>query len=206
MAIRAALFVASAIAVATGAVVAARRLPSAWTPTAVLRASFATAAPDWLTRLEQDETQQACSRYRNAPPKAVATAILARERARITYPADGKLMGDWKKGEALAQSGYGGRYTDVPASAPNGGNCYACHELDARELSYGTLGPSLAGYGRIRAFAPAAVQDVYERIYNPQAAVACANMPRLGANAFLTIDQIRDLVAYVMSPESPVNR
>jgi len=69
-----------------------------------------------------------------------------------------------------------------------------------------TLGPSLAGYGRIRAFAPASVQDVYERIYNPQAAVACANMPRLGANAFLTIDQIRDLVAYVMSPESPVNK
>ena len=206
MAIRAALFAASAIALATGAVVAPRRLPTAWTPTAALRASFAAAAPDWLARLEQDETQQACSRYRNAPPKAVAAAIFARERARITYPADGKLMGDWKKGEALAQSGYGGRYTDVPASAPNGGNCYACHELDARELSYGTLGPSLAGYGRIRAFAPAAVQDVYERIYNPQAAVACANMPRLGGNAFLTIDQIRDLVAYVMSPESPINR
>jgi hypothetical protein len=31
-------------------------------------------------------------------------------------------------------------------------------------------------------------------------------MPRLGANGFLTIGQIRDLVAYVMSPESPVNR
>jgi len=205
MAIRAALLVASAFAVAAGAILAARRLP-AWTPTAALRASFATAAPDWLARLEQDETQQACSRYRNAPPKVVADAILAREKTRITYPADGKLMGDWKKGEALAQSGYGGRYTDVPASAPNGGNCYACHQLDPRELSYGTLGPALAGYGKIRAFAPAAVQDVYKRIYNPQAAIACANMPRFGANAFLTIDQIRDLVAYVMSPESPVNR
>ena len=206
MASRAALLVASAIAVAAGAIVAARRVPSAWTPGTALRASFATAAPDWLARLEQDETQRVCSRYRNAPPKAVAAAILARERARITYPADRKLMGDWKKGEALAQSGYGGRYTDVPASAPNGGNCYACHQLDPRELSYGTLGPSLTGYGKIRAFAPAAVQDVYERIYNSQAAVACANMPRLGASGFLTIDQIRDLVAYVMSPESPVNR
>jgi L-cysteine S-thiosulfotransferase len=202
---RAALFVAAAIAVAAGANLAAR-VPSASTPSTALRASFATAAPDWLARLEQDETQRACSRYRNAPPKAVAAAILARERARITYPADGKLMGDWKKGEALAQSGYGGRYTDAPASAPNGGNCYACHQLDARELSYGTLGPSLTGYGKIRAFAPAAVQDVYQRIYNPQTAVACANMPRFGANGFLTIGQIRDLVAYVMSPESPVNR
>jgi L-cysteine S-thiosulfotransferase len=206
MAGRATLFVASAIAVAAGAIIAARRLPSAWIPSTALRASFATAAPDWLARLEQDETQRVCSRYRNAPPKAVAAAILARERARITYPVDRKLMGDWKKGEALAKSGYGGRYTDVPASAPNGGNCYACHQLDARELSYGTLGPSLTGYGKIRAFAPATVQDVYERIYNPQAAVACANMPRLGASGFLMIDQIRDLVAYVMSPESPVNR
>jgi sulfur-oxidizing protein SoxX len=206
MASRAALFVALAIAVAAGAILAARRVPSASTPSAALRASFARASPEWLARLEQDETQRACSRYRNAPPKAVAAAILARERARIAYPADGKLMGDWKKGEALAQSGYGGRYTDAPASAPNGGNCYACHQLDARELSYGTLGPSLTGYGKVRAFAPAAVQDVYERIYNPQATLACANMPRLGANGFLTIGQIRDLVAYVMSPESPVNR
>jgi L-cysteine S-thiosulfotransferase len=207
VAIRAALLVASAIALVAGALVTARRQQASPSiPAANLRASFATAAPDWLARLEQDETQEACSRYRNAPPEAVAEVILAREKARITFPADGKLMGDWKKGEALAQSGYGGRYTDVPASAPNGGNCYACHQLDARELSYGTLGPSLASYGKIHGFAPAAVRAVYERIYNPEAAIPCANMPRLGANAFLTIDQIRDLVAYVMSPESPVNR
>ena len=31
-------------------------------------------------------------------------------------------------------------------------------------------------------------------------------MPRMGANKFLTIEQIKDLVAYVMSPESPVNK
>jgi hypothetical protein len=31
-------------------------------------------------------------------------------------------------------------------------------------------------------------------------------MPRLGASKFLTVDQIRDLVAYVMSPDSPVNK
>jgi hypothetical protein len=31
-------------------------------------------------------------------------------------------------------------------------------------------------------------------------------MPRMGTNKFLTIEQITHLVAYVMSPESPVNQ
>ena len=148
----------------------------------------------------------ACSQYKNSPPKAIADAIVAREKAAIKYPADGKLMGDWQKGETLAQSGYGGRFTDYPPKNPNGGNCYACHQLAKKELSFGTLGPSLLEYGKIRKFADADVKAVYERIYNPQAAVACANMPRLGTNGHLTIDQIKDLVAYVMSPDSPVNK
>ncbi len=109
-----------------------------------IKSSWTTATPEWQARLVQDETQKACSQYRNAPPKAVADAILAREKASIVYPADGKLMGDWKKGQVLAQSGYGGRFTDYPPSADNGGNCFACHQLDPKELSYGTLGPSLS--------------------------------------------------------------
>ena len=147
-----------------------------------------------------------CSLYRNAPPNDVANAIVEREKAAIKYPADGKLMGDWKKGEKLAQSGYGMRFTDYPPRQENGGNCYACHQLDKKELSFGTLGPSLLEYGKARKYAEADVKAVYERIYNPQAAIPCASMPRLGANGFLTIDQIKDLVAYVMSPDSPVNK
>ncbi len=172
---------------------------------AAIRASWTSAAPEWQARLVQDETQKACSQYRNAPPREVAQAILARERASVVYPADGKLMGDWKKGRQLAQSGYGGRFTDYPPRQANGGNCYACHQLDAAELSYGTLGPSLLRYGRNRKFAEAEIKAVYERIYNPHAAIPCASMPRLGASKFLTPEQIRDLVAFVMSPESPVN-
>jgi sulfur-oxidizing protein SoxX len=163
-------------------------------------------ASEWQMRLQQDETQALCSLYRNNPPPALAAALQAREQATIKYPADGKLMGDWKKGEKLAQSGYGMRFTDYPARAENGGNCFACHQLDPKELSYGTLGPSLAAYGKNRNFAPAEVQAVYERIYNPQAAIACANMPRLGANGVLSLEQIADLTAYVMSSESPVNK
>ncbi len=172
---------------------------------AAIKASWTSAAPEWQARLVQDETQKACSQYRNAPPSDVAQAIVVRERASIVYPADGKLMGDWKKGRQLAQSGYGGRFTDYPPRQANGGNCYACHQLDAGELSYGTLGPSLLRYGRNRKFAEAEIKAVYERIYNPHAAIPCASMPRLGASKFLTPEQIRDLVAFVMSPESPVN-
>jgi sulfur-oxidizing protein SoxX len=115
-------------------------------------------------------------------------------------------MGDWKKGQVLAQSGYGARFTDIPPRAENGGNCYACHQLDATELSFGTLGPSLLNYGRDRKYTAAEAKAVYERIYNPQATIACANMPRLGASKFLTGEQIKVLVAFVMSPESPVNQ
>jgi sulfur-oxidizing protein SoxX len=172
---------------------------------AAIKSSWVTAAPDWQARLVQDETQKACSQHRNAPPKAVADAILAREKASMVYPADGKLMGDWKKGQVLAQSGYGGRFTDIPPRAENGGNCFACHQLDAKELSFGTLGPSLSAYGKDRKFAAAEVKAVYERIYNPQATIPCGNMPRLGASKFLSVEQIKDLVAFVMSPESPVN-
>src|SRR5262245_9430090 len=171
-----------------------------------IETSWTTAAPDWRSRLAQDETQKICSQYRNNPPKEMAAAISAREQAAIVYPADGKLLGDWKNGEKLAESGYGGRFTDYPARQANGGNCYACHQLAKAQVSYGTLGPSLLEYGKIRKYSEADIKAVYERIYNPHAAMACANMPRLGASKFLTIDQIRDLVAYVMSPDSPVNK
>jgi sulfur-oxidizing protein SoxX len=172
----------------------------------VIKSSWATATPEWQARLSQDETQKVCSQYRNAPPPGLADAILAREKAAIQYPADGKLMGDWKNGEQLAQSGYGGRFTDYPPRTANGGNCYACHQMDGKELSFGTLGPSLREYGKIRKYAADDVKAVYERIYNPHATIPCANMPRMGASGFLTIDQIKDLVAFVMSPESPVNK
>jgi sulfur-oxidizing protein SoxX len=115
-------------------------------------------------------------------------------------------MGEWQKGERLAQSGYGLRFTDYPARGPNGGNCYACHQMTVQEVSYGTLGPSLLNYGKLRNFGEAEIKAAYEKIYNSQAAQACSNMPRFGSNNVLTIDQIKDLVALLMSPDSPVNK
>jgi sulfur-oxidizing protein SoxX len=172
---------------------------------AVTKSAFPKLPEDWQSRLAPDATMKECTAYGNSPPPAAAEAIQKREAAGIQYPADGKLLGDWKKGEALAQSGYGMRFTDYPPARGNGGNCYACHQLTKKELSYGTIGPSLQGYGKIRKFSAEDTKAVYEKIYNSHVAFPCSNMPRFGANKILTMDQIKDIVALVMSPESPVN-
>ncbi len=173
---------------------------------AAIAAAFPTAPADWKSRFDQDETTKACSLHENVPPKPVADAIATREKARIEYPADGKLLGDWASGEKLAQSGYGLRFTDYPARQVTGGNCYACHRLTKAEVSYGTIGPSLLNYGKIRNFSEGDTKAAYEKIYDAQATYPCSNMPRFGTNKVLTIDQIKDLVALVMSPDSPVNK
>ena len=170
-----------------------------------IKAAFPTAPADWASRLTGDETMQQCSASHNNPAKDVAAAIQKREQGTIVYPPDNNFMGDWQKGERLAQSGYGLRFTDYPPRQANGGNCYACHQLTKNEVSYGTLGPSLSEYGKLRDFKPEAVKAAYEKLYNSHMAFPCSTMPRFGANKILTIEQIKDAVALLMSPESPVN-
>jgi len=172
---------------------------------AAIKSAFPTAPAEWASRLNGDETMRQCSAAHNNPGKDVAEAIRRRELATIVYPPDNQFIGDWKKGEALAQSGYGLRFTDYPPRQQNGGNCYACHQLTRTELSYGTLGPSLFEYGKLRDYKPEAVKAAYEKIYNSHAALPCSTMPRFGANKVLSIEQIKDAVALLMSPESPVN-
>jgi L-cysteine S-thiosulfotransferase len=173
---------------------------------AVIKSAFPAAPAEWQARLVPDETLRQCSAHRNSPPREIAAAIQQREKATIVYPLDGKLLGDWQKGERAAQSGYGLRFTDYPARQANGGNCYACHQITKQEVSYGTLGPSLREYGKLRNFGAAEAKAAYEKIYNPHAAFPCSNMPRFGANKVLTIEQIQDLVALLMSPDSPANK
>ncbi|MGL4728145.1 MAG: sulfur oxidation c-type cytochrome SoxX, partial [Bosea sp. (in: a-proteobacteria)] len=79
-------------------------------------------------------------------------------------------------------------------------------QLAPKELSYGTIGPALAAYGKDRKYDPEAIKDAYIKIYNAQAAVACSNMPRFGTNKVLTEAQIKDVVALLFDPESPVNK
>ncbi len=172
---------------------------------AAVRESWPKLSPEMQARVDQDETMRACSLYRNQPPKQVADAIVAREKAAIVYPADGTFSGDWKAGEKGALSGYGFRMGDDPKRAA-GGNCYACHQLAATEISYGTLGPSLLEYGNLKGNTPEAQKQAYERIYNAQAVLPCSNMPRFGHNKVLSPEQIKDYVAFLLDPASPVNK
>jgi len=160
----------------------------------------------WQPRLTPDETMKICAATHNDPPKAQLAAIEKAEKTKIEYPADNNYLGDWKKGEALAQSGYGLRFTDYPARRANGGNCYACHQLTKAEVSYGTIGPSLLGYGKLRDFKYSEVKVAYEKIYDSHVTFPCSLMPRFGANKVLSIEQIKDLVALLMSKDSPVNQ
>jgi sulfur-oxidizing protein SoxX len=171
-----------------------------------IKAAFSQAPADWADRINGDETMKLCSASNNSPKADDAKKIEAAAKASIKYPADGKLIGDWKEGEKLAQSGYGMRFTDYPPRNPNGGNCYACHQLTKAEVSYGTIGPSLLEYGKIRKFAAADVKASYEKLYNSHAAFPCSLMPRFGSNGVLSIEQIVHINALLMSPDSPVNK
>jgi sulfur-oxidizing protein SoxX len=173
---------------------------------AVIEAAFPGIDADWAARLTPDETMEQCNAFGNNPPDDVFEEIRARAEGTIVYPEDGVLMGSWENGEKLAQSGYGMRFSDYPPRRENGGNCYACHQLTPQEVSYGTLGPSLLGYGKLRDFSEEAVKAAYEKIYNPHMAFPCSMMPRFGANGVLTMDQIKDIVALLMDPKSPVNQ
>ncbi len=173
----------------------------------VFRQAFTRGNRQMAARVEhQDEAQKVCSEYRNQPSNDVAQKIEKSQMATIRYPDSGKLMGDWRAGEKIAQDGYGMRFTDPDTKRPNGGNCYACHQLSPQELSFGTMGPSLLGFGRQRGAGDATQRYAYAKIYNPEAFSACSNMPRFGHNGILTEQQITHLVALLLDPESPVNR
>jgi len=155
---------------------------------------------------QQDEVQTLCTKYRDAPPKEIADRIEKSQAATIAYPASGKLMGDWREGEKLAQDGWGMRFTDTDPKRLNGGACYNCHQLAPQELSYGTLGPSLYRFGRLRGMNETTLRYTYGKIYNPEAFNACSAMPRFGHNKVLTPEQITHLVALLLDPASPVNK
>jgi sulfur-oxidizing protein SoxX len=164
---------------------------------------------------KMDETAKACSEADAAgkplSPKAAKT-IQAANLKTIKWPSDGKFLGDWKEGEKIAQSGRGLTWTDK-ADTVNGGNCYNCHQIDPKEISYGTIGPSLYNYGKTRgvtdpssAAAKPIVEYTWGKIWNSKAYNACSNMPRAGHMGILNEEQVRHIVALLLDPNSPVNK
>jgi L-cysteine S-thiosulfotransferase len=173
---------------------------------ASMRASFKERGIAKLDRLDQDETQALCSKFgTNAPPKDVAERIEKVNLATIKPPADGRYLGDWKRGEQIAQRGTGFQWSDTK-DTPVGANCYACHQLSKTEISYGTIGPSLYNFAKVRGFTPEMQKYAWGKVYNAQAYSACSNMPRFGHNGILNEQQLKDVVALLMDPQSPVNQ
>jgi len=173
----------------------------------VFRESFTNGNRVIAARVEQqDDVQALCTRYRNDPPKDVAGKIESEQAASIRYPASGHFLGDWRRGEKIAQDGYGMRFTDPDTKRPNGGGCYNCHRIAPAEISYGTVGPSLYRFGALRGTGEAVQRYAFGKIYDSQATTACSQMPRFGHNGVLTEEQIKDLVALLLDPASPVNQ
>jgi sulfur-oxidizing protein SoxX len=173
----------------------------------VMKKSFKARGQAQLDRLDQDEMQAACSRsVKQGPlPGVEADRLQKTNLAAVKYPADGQFMGDWKAGEKIAQSGVGKQFSDDP-KRPNGANCYACHQLSPRELSFGTIGPSLHNYGKQRGTSLEVQKYTFAKVYNSQAFRACSSMPRFGHNGILTEQQIKHLVGLLLDPDSPVNK
>ncbi len=167
------------------------------------------ASPEHAKRLVQDKSQQICSKIAGAElTQAEADEVLKLARASIKYPASGKLVGDWKAGDKLAHDGAGDRISRgrLEKRKQNGGLCQNCHALAAGEVNVGNVGPSLTGYGAQRGNSEAIVKYTYDKIYNAWHSVPCSNMPRLGATGHLTPEQITHMVAYLIDPQSPINR
>jgi sulfur-oxidizing protein SoxX len=182
---------------------------------AMMKASFGDRGIAKVDRLEQDLANDACSDALGQDlPEAVTKRIEAENLKTIRMPADGRFLGDFKRGESIAQSGRGMTWTDASADPQaNGGNCYNCHQLSKEEISYGTIGPSLWNYGKLRGVtdpaSPAArpiVEYTWGKLWNTRAFAACSNMPRFGHKGLLNEQQLKDLMALLLDPKSPVNQ
>lgn len=167
------------------------------------------ASPEHMKRLEQDKSQQICSKIGDAKLSQEESAEIVRlARASIRYPASGQLSGDWKTGDKLAHDGAGDRIRNGKTEnrKENGALCQNCHALAPGEINVGNVGPPLTGYGKQRGNSEAIVKYTYEKIYNAWAYFPCSNMPRLGATGHLTPEQITHMVAYLLDPQSPINK
>jgi sulfur-oxidizing protein SoxX len=171
---------------------------------AVLKRDFHPRGQATMDRIPQDGVQRVCTESNDRPPAALAKQLEADQLKTVVFP-EGSLIGDWQRGERIAQGGRGLTWNDKPG-APSDGSCYNCHQLSPAEMSHGTIGPSLRGFGKTRGNGPDVQRYVYGKIFNAKAYNLCSQMPRLGTSGTLTPEQIKDLVGLLLDPASPVNR
>jgi len=181
----------------------------------IVKSSFQDKGMAKVDRLVQDEANAACGMADVAGKpldEKQAKAIEAANMKTIKWPSDGKFLGDWKQGEKIAQSGRGLTWSDNEKTV-NGGNCYNCHQISKEEISFGTLGPSLYNYGKLRgvtdpssAASKAIVEYTWGKLYNARAYSACSQMPRAGHKGILNEQQLKHVMALLLDPKSPVNQ
>jgi L-cysteine S-thiosulfotransferase len=180
---------------------------------AMIKGSFRDQGIATVDRLNQDLGQSACSSDK-PPSEAVARKIQQEALASVRWPQNNQFLGDWREGERIAQSGRGMTWTDASrATTANGGNCYNCHQIDQKEISFGTIGPSLWNYGKQRGVRDPAdpislpiLQYTWAKLWNSKSYAACSNMPRFGHAQVLSEEQLRHLMALLLDPRSPVNQ
>ena len=172
--------------------------------TAVLKRDFRERGQAKMDRVVLDDVQRLCNLHNDTPPEAIAKPLEEAQLKAVKFPS-GSLMGDWKNGEKIAQSGRGSMWSDKPG-VQQGGSCYNCHQLSPKVEAYGTIGPSLAGYGKTRGNRPEIQRYTYAKIYNSKAYNLCSHMPRFGHAGTLNEQQIKDVVALLLDPDSPVNK
>ena len=180
---------------------------------AAMKSSFRAQGDARLDRLTLDASNRACSDAQGAAlEEKLGRAIEEANFKTVKFPADGKLIGSWADGEKIAQNGRGLTWTDTSGEA-NGGSCYNCHQISKAELSYGSLGPSLYNYGKLRGVTDPTSLDskpivdyTWGKLWNAKAYNACSGMPRFGHAGILTEQQLRDVMALLLDPKSPVNQ
>jgi len=170
---------------------------------AMMKRDFHARGSAGMDRLNQDTVQAACNKYKDEPPQGVADKLQKEQLAAIKWPADGKLLGDWKSGEKIAQNGRGMAWNDKGGV---GGSCYNCHQIGPATTSFGTIGTSLYQFGKKRGYSTEIQRYAYGKIYNAKAYSLCSQMPRFGHAGALTEQQMKDLTALLMDPASPVNQ
>jgi sulfur-oxidizing protein SoxX len=171
-----------------------------------LKSSFRDKGIAKLDRLDQTELQKACSAHaQGGMPDALREKLEKAALAGVVPPPDGKYLGDWRRGEKIAQSGRGMQFSDNEKTV-NGGNCYACHQLSKEELAFGNIGPSLHNYGKLRGSSQAVLDYTWGKLWNAHAYTACSQMPRFGDAGILNVQQLRDVMALLLDPASPINK
>jgi len=181
----------------------------------MVKASFQDRGIAKMDRMVLDDANRECAAAdvaRKPIDEKLGKAIEEANMKTIRWPSDGKFLGDWKEGEKIAQSGRGMTWSDT-ATTVNGGNCYNCHQISKEELSFGTLGPSLYNYGKLRGVtdpnseaAKAIVEYTWGKMWNSRAYSACSQMPRAGHAGVLNEQQLRHVMALLLDPASPVNQ